>query len=141
MRLALSALIASTLLVWGCAAPAPIPVPTTPPGSTLPPTASSSAVAPSPVALSSPSPSTRGQAARDAALKDAADHLGINQSQLTVDQMQEKEWSDASLGCPRQGVLYAQVITPGFLIVISGAGKQLEYHTDERGRAVLCAER
>ena len=31
-------------------------------------------------------------------------------------------------------MLYAQVITPGYLVVISGAGKTLEYHTDERGR-------
>jgi hypothetical protein len=34
----------------------------------------------------------------------------------------------------------SQVVTPGFLIVISGAGKTLEYHTDSRDRVVLCRE-
>ena len=54
--------------------------------------------------------------------------------------VEARDWSDASLGCPRQGVLYAQVITPGYLVVISGAGKTLEYHTDANGRVVLCQE-
>lgn len=74
-------------------------------------------------------------------MRDAAARLGISEGDVKVEQLAERQWSDASLGCPRQGVLYAQVITPGFLIVVSGAGKELEYHADERGRVVLCAER
>jgi hypothetical protein len=76
-----------------------------------------------------------------AALREAAARLGVSQTDLKVDQLEERQWPDTSLGCPRQGVLYAQVLTPGFLIVISGAGQQLEYHADERGRVVLCSER
>jgi hypothetical protein len=34
--------------------------------------------------------------------------------------------------------MYAQVVTPGFVVVVSGAGKELEYHADSRGRVVLC---
>jgi hypothetical protein len=43
--------------------------------------------------------------------------------------------------------MYSQIVTPGFLIVISGGGagggavKQLEYHSDARGNVVLCQER
>jgi hypothetical protein len=37
--------------------------------------------------------------------------------------------------------MYSQIVTPGFVIVISAAGKQLEYHTDTRGQVVLCQER
>jgi hypothetical protein len=65
----------------------------------------------------------------------------VSPSDLHVEQVEARQWSDASLGCPRQGVLYAQVLTPGYVVVIAGAGKQLEYHADERGRVVLCQER
>jgi hypothetical protein len=37
--------------------------------------------------------------------------------------------------------MYSQIVTPGFLIVISGGDKVLEYHSDARGRIVLCQER
>jgi hypothetical protein len=89
----------------------------------------------------SPSPGGQTQPSVDAALRDAAAHLNVDQSTLKVERVEERDWSDASLGCPRPGVLYAQVVTPGFLIVISGVGKQLEYHSDTRGRVVLCSER
>lgn len=38
------------------------------------------------------------------------------------------EWRDGSLGCPKLGVMYIQVITPGYLIVLQAAGKQWNYH-------------
>jgi hypothetical protein len=38
--------------------------------------------------------------------------------------------------------MYSQIVTPGFLIVVNGGGKELEYHTDANGvRVVLCQER
>jgi len=37
--------------------------------------------------------------------------------------------------------MYSQIVTPGYLIVIAGGGKNLEYHSDTRGRVVLCQER
>ena len=80
------------------------------------------------------------QAAVDAALNDAAAHLGVNRDQLQVDQVEAREWGDSSLGCPRPGLLYSQIVTAGFLIIISTGPKQLEYHTDSRGRVVLCKE-
>jgi hypothetical protein len=81
------------------------------------------------------------QASVDAALADAAAHLGVSRADLQVEQVEAREWGDSSLGCPRPGLMYSQVVTPGYLIVISGAGKQLEYHSDARGRVVLCQER
>ena len=81
------------------------------------------------------------QAAVDAALRDAESHLGLNPGTVRVEQVEARQWPDRSLGCPRPGVLYAQVITPGFLVLVSGGGKQLEYHADDRGQVVLCHER
>jgi hypothetical protein len=94
--------------------------------------------------VTSPSPgsSTQNTPAVDAALRDAASHLGVPAASLTVERVEARDWPDASLGCPRPDVLYAQVVTPGYLVVISGSGKTLEYHTDAQGtRVVLCQER
>ena len=77
----------------------------------------------------------------DNALCDAAAHLAVNSDALRVDQLEARQWGDSSLGCPKPGIMYSQIVTPGFLILITGAGKQLEYHTDARGRVVLCQER
>jgi hypothetical protein len=88
-----------------------------------------------------PSSNPESQALVDAALRDAAAHLGVSPADLHVDRVEAREWGDSSLGCPRPGLMYSQIVTPGFVIVISAAGKQLEYHTDTRGQVVLCQER
>ena len=81
------------------------------------------------------------QPATDAALGDAATHLGVGRDQLHVDQVDAHQWPDSSLGCPKPGIMYSQIVTPGFLILISSSsGKQLEYHTDGQSRVVLCKE-
>jgi hypothetical protein len=76
----------------------------------------------------------------DAAKTDAASHLGVSRDTLQVEQVQQREWPDSSLGCPQPGQLYSQVVTPGYLVVINAAGKRLEYHTDDRARVMLCRE-
>jgi len=46
--------------------------------------------------------------------------------------------SDASLGCPKPDMVYAQVITPGFLVVLEAMGDEYEYHTDVGRFVVPC---
>ena len=36
--------------------------------------------------------------------------------------------------------MYAQVITPGYLITLEANGQQYEYHTNETNVVVLCEE-
>lgn len=50
------------------------------------------------------------------------------------------DWSDSSLGCPQAGMMYAQVITPGYKIVVAAGGKNYEFHTslDPAGPLVYC---
>jgi hypothetical protein len=90
--------------------------------------------------VTSPNVDPQAEAAVNAALQDAATQAGVPVSALRVEQVEATEWRDASLGCPRPGVMYAQVLTPGFKIVISGGGKQFEYHSDEGSRVVLCSQ-
>jgi hypothetical protein len=74
----------------------------------------------------------------NAALNDAATQLGVSAANLHVEQVEPRQWPDSSLGCARPGLMYSQIVTPGFLIVISSGSTRLEYHTDTRSNVVLC---
>jgi hypothetical protein len=76
--------------------------------------------------------------AQNAALDDLAQRLGIAKSSIRVIQAEAVEWPDASLGCPKPGMMYAQVITPGYRIVLQANGKRYEYHTGRGAAVVLC---
>ena len=39
------------------------------------------------------------------------------------------KWPDASLGCPEPDMMYAQVVTPGWIVVFSYDGKDIEVNT------------
>jgi hypothetical protein len=72
-----------------------------------------------------------------AAVADAAGRSGVPATAVRVARVEPRDWPDSSLGCPRAGMGYAQVITPGYLILLEVAGQTLEYHAD-RNRAELC---
>lgn len=71
------------------------------------------------------------------AISDLAGRLGVAKSEIAVGQIEEMEWPDASLGCPQPGMGYAQVVTPGYRIVLLARGQSYEYHTSQ-SHAVLC---
>ncbi len=78
------------------------------------------------------------QAALAAAVADLARQTGVPADQITVASVEPMEWPDASLGCPQEGMMYAQVITPGYLVALEAQGQTYQYHTDQRGTVVLC---
>jgi hypothetical protein len=73
-----------------------------------------------------------------AAVAAAAAEAGVDPATVTVVSYEAVEWPDTALGCPKEGEFYAQVITPGYLVVLSVEGIEMEYHTDEVDRAVRC---
>jgi ketosteroid isomerase-like protein len=73
-----------------------------------------------------------------AAVAAAAAAEGIDPTSVTVVNYEPTEWPDTSLGCPKEGEVYAQVITPGYLVILSVDGIEMEYHTDDVDRAVRC---
>ncbi len=75
-----------------------------------------------------------------AAIADLAARTGAPASEISLVSLEAVDWSDASLGCPQEGYMYAQVITPGFLMSLSAQGQQYEYHTDLAGNVVLCEQ-
>jgi hypothetical protein len=46
-------------------------------------------------------------------------------------------WEDGSLGCPEPGMVYAQVLTPGYRFTLQSSGKTYQYHA-AKGVAKLC---
>jgi hypothetical protein len=86
-----------------------------------------------------PSPSLL-PAAVQAAIDDAGQFTGVDADAIQVLRAEATEWPDSSLGCPQPGQMYLQVVTPGYLVELQADSRRLEYHTDSRGRLVLCAE-
>src|SRR5437879_7524869 len=92
-----------------CGPPSATPLP-------RPAVAQVASTAPSPVpSVSRGTFSADSQASVEAALSDAAAHLGVSRVDLQVQQVEAREWSDSSLGCPRPGLMYSQIVTPGYL--------------------------
>ena len=75
---------------------------------------------------------------RQRLLASAAAELGLPVGQLRLVRLEARTWPDASLGCPQPGWQYAQVLTPGYEIVVQAAGQAQTLHADTRGRCVRC---
>ena len=72
------------------------------------------------------------------ALEDAARRTGHDPTSLQVVSSEAVTWPDASIGCPRPGMQYAQVLVPGFRIRIQASTELLEYHAGRGGSPFHC---
>lgn len=69
-------------------------------------------------------------------IKQLAANLGLEEDDITVISSEETEFGDACLGVVMEGVMCAQVVTPGWVIVLEADGNQYEYHTSEDGSRI-----
>ncbi len=91
-------------------------------------------------------PHTKSPPSADAALEtlvtrakdDLAERLNIDFSEISLLNADAVNWADGSLGCPEPGMLYAQVITPGYLIRLEANGAIFEYHASRGTEVVYC---
>lgn len=67
----------------------------------------------------------------DLARVNLAQKLGIEPDAVTVQRVEETEFPDASLGVPQPGQMYAQVLTPGYVIELAAGGQTYEYHASD----------
>lgn len=119
-------LIALAVLFGGCGDESP----STSPGSTV-----SQSENPS----TPPTPSTKPPTGPVAlAVSDLATRLGQTDDEIELVSQEEVTWPDSSLGCPKPGMMYAQVLTPGLRIVLSAGGKQYEYHSGGQRPPFYC---
>jgi len=76
--------------------------------------------------------------------EDLAEREGVDVDEIGHPSVEEKTWSDTSLGCPEEGMMYAEVLTPGYQILLSIGGpasiEQFDYRTDMMGNFVLCEQ-
>jgi len=66
------------------------------------------------------------------AKEDLAKRLSLSSSQINLLDAQAVVWPDSSLGCPEEGMAYAQVLTPGYLIRLEVNNQELEYHASRK---------
>jgi hypothetical protein len=75
-----------------------------------------------------------------AAIADLAQRLGVAPEEITVQSVEAVEWPDTSLGCPLPGMDYAQMVVPGYHVVLMAQGGTYEYHTDRKLMVSFCGE-
>lgn len=75
---------------------------------------------------------------RRAVVADAAKRFKVAESSVVLTGAEQVTWSDGSLGCPEPGILYTQMLVPGFRVIAKAKEGQLTYHTDSRGNAHTC---
>lgn len=66
----------------------------------------------------------------DLAKKHLAERLQIPVTSIQVTSVISTDWPDSSLGYPEPGMVYAQVITPGYVILVRAENTIYEYHSD-----------
>jgi hypothetical protein len=70
---------------------------------------------------------------------DLARRALVKPDTITVVSATEQQWSDGSLGCPKPGEMYTQMIVPGYRVVLKAGAEKYAYHSDRRGNFVVCA--
>ncbi len=72
------------------------------------------------------------------AKENLAQRLSISVTQISLVEATEVVWPDSSLGCPQEGMAYAQVLTPGYLILLEYSGTTFEYHASKGNYVITC---
>lgn len=69
---------------------------------------------------------------------DLASRLGVDAGEISLVSVEARTWSTTALGCPEKGKMYAQVLTPGYKIILEVDGTRYDYRADEYGHFLLC---
>lgn len=123
MRRSLFVILLLALIVSACASAAPTEQPSI---IIERPTATDVAEEPT------PEPASLGPV-EEAVVKQLAANLGLQEEDVSVLRTEETEFEDACLGVTMPDVMCAQVITPGYKILLEANDLQYEYRTSEDG--------
>lgn len=80
------------------------------------------------------------QAVVDRATTDLVARLGIDPAEVTVLSAKAVTWPDKSLGCPKPGLQYLQVLVDGALVELQAGGQTYSYHSGDDGKPALCEQ-
>ena len=76
----------------------------------------------------------------EAAVADAASRAGVDPTEVTVVSAESVTFPDGGLGCPEPGMMYTQVLTPGYRVVVEAGGTEYDYRAGARGGGVRWCE-
>lgn len=68
-----------------------------------------------------------------------ADELQVPKDRVLVDTVRAVEWRDSSLGCPKPGIAYRDVITPGYKVTLR-VDRQVHVVHDAGNRSFVCRQ-
>lgn len=82
------------------------------------------------------------QVVLDALEQDVLRELGLGaEEELALVSYEPVTWNDASLGCPEPDMMYAQVLSPGYLVIFNHDGEDIEVHaTSKLTSFVICGQ-
>lgn len=75
----------------------------------------------------------------ETAQKDLAQRLSIPVAMINLIEAKAVTWSDSSLGCPQEGIVYAEVLTLGYRVILEYAKQTYEYHAGKGHEIFYCA--
>ena len=73
------------------------------------------------------------------AIDTLARELGVSRESIEVDTVKAIEWRDSSIGCPKPGVAYLDVVTPGYKVILR-VGKEIHVVHEARNQAFRCVQ-
>jgi hypothetical protein len=86
-----------------------------------------------------PTPYSPGlQSLVDAAKKDLSNRFSFPEAEISVAEVSEVIWPDSGLGCSQSDMASAQVLTPGYLILLEYNSNKYEYHADKNSYVTYC---
>ncbi len=108
------------------------------PAQPAPPVATAAPVT-APTAAPTAAPTGQWPHAALAARQTLAQQLGLDPAAITIVSADAVEWPNSCLGVVKPGEMCADVITPGYKVVLEAQGKKYEVHTSENGASVRIA--
>ena len=75
-----------------------------------------------------------------AAVDDAAARAGVDPGTVTVVSGVAVTFPNGALGCPEPGMMYTEVLTPGYHVVVEAGGTAYDYRASARGGSLKWCE-
>jgi hypothetical protein len=63
--------------------------------------------------------------------------LEIDPKEIILEKFRHVAWPDTSIGCPQDGHVYSQILTPGYTIGFQIGDKHYTMHTDATGALIV----
>jgi hypothetical protein len=76
----------------------------------------------------------------DEVLALAEEETGVDRSEIEVVLAEAVTWSDGSIGCPEDGMMYTQALVPGYRVILDVAGEETAFHAPQSGDFFACAD-